>query len=38
MRPGDLDKFKHDAEAMVEKEAQAVIDAHAAPLKVKTGT
>ena len=27
MRPGDLEKFKREAEAMVEKEARAIIDA-----------
>jgi len=27
MRPGDLERFKRDAEAMVEKEARAVVDA-----------
>ena len=27
MRPGDLEKFKREAEAMVEKEARAVVDA-----------
>jgi len=27
MRPGDLDTFKRDAEAMVDKEARAIIDA-----------
>src|SRR6266850_842461 len=27
MRPGDLEKFKREAEAMVEKEARAIVDA-----------
>jgi 2-oxoisovalerate dehydrogenase E1 component len=27
LKPGDLDRFKHDAEALVEKEARAIIDA-----------
>ncbi len=27
LQPGDLDRFKHDAETLVEKEARAVIDA-----------